>query len=97
MLNICAAGSLEYWISTSSFLPCSRPQNRRKDSRERDAAPLDLQVEACRTYLPDASFESGALSQKRMLTDYVGALSPAKLTQLRAALLIAFDIDDDPE
>jgi hypothetical protein len=35
--------------------------------------------------------------EKRMLTDYVGALSPAKLTQLWAALLIAFDIDDDPE
>jgi mRNA interferase MazF len=35
--------------------------------------------------------------EKRMLTDYVGALSPAKLAQLRAALLIAFDIDDDPE
>jgi mRNA-degrading endonuclease toxin of MazEF toxin-antitoxin module len=35
--------------------------------------------------------------EKRMLTDYVGALSPAKLTQLRAALLIAFDIADDPE
>jgi hypothetical protein len=32
-----------------------------------------------------------------MLTDYVGALSPAKLTHLRAALRIAFDIDDDPE
>jgi hypothetical protein len=32
-----------------------------------------------------------------MLTDCVGALSPAKLARLRAALLIAFDIDDDPE
>jgi len=35
--------------------------------------------------------------EKSMLTDYVGVLSPAKLRQLRTALQIAFDIDDDPE
>jgi hypothetical protein len=27
LLNTCAAGSLEYWISTSPFLLCGRPQN----------------------------------------------------------------------
>jgi hypothetical protein len=32
-----------------------------------------------------------------MLTDYIGVLSPAKLRQLRTALQIAFDIDDDSE
>jgi mRNA interferase MazF len=35
--------------------------------------------------------------EKSMLTDYIGVLSPAKLGQLRTALQIAFDIDDDPE
>lgn len=35
--------------------------------------------------------------EKSMLTDYVGKLSPAKLKQLRTALQIALDIDDDPE
>ena len=35
--------------------------------------------------------------EKSMLTDYIGVLSPAKLRQLRTALQIAFDIDDDPE
>jgi hypothetical protein len=25
----CAAGYLKYWIPTSAFLPCGRPQNRR--------------------------------------------------------------------
>ena len=34
--------------------------------------------------------------EKSMLTDYVGNLPPAKLKQLRTALQIAFDIDDDP-
>ena len=34
--------------------------------------------------------------EKSMLTDYIGALSPAKLKQLRTALVVAFDIDDDP-
>jgi len=32
-----------------------------------------------------------------MLTDHVGALSLAKLKQLRTALVVAFDIDDDPD
>jgi hypothetical protein len=32
-----------------------------------------------------------------MLTDYIGALSPPKLKQLRTALVVAFDIDDDPD
>ncbi|MDP8984638.1 MAG: type II toxin-antitoxin system PemK/MazF family toxin [Pseudomonadota bacterium] len=35
--------------------------------------------------------------EKSMLTDYIGALSLAKLKLLRAALVVAFDIDDDPE
>ena len=35
--------------------------------------------------------------EKSMLTDYLGALSPAKLKLLRAALVVAFDIDDDPD
>ena len=35
--------------------------------------------------------------EKSMLTDYIGALSPAKLKLLRAALVVAFDIDDDPD
>jgi mRNA interferase MazF len=35
--------------------------------------------------------------EKSVLTDYIGALSLAKLKQLRAALLVAFDIDDDPD
>jgi len=35
--------------------------------------------------------------EKSMLTDYIGALSPAKLKQLRGALVVAFDIDDDPD
>ena len=30
-------------------------------------------------------------------TDYVGALSLPKLKQLRNALVVAFDIDDDPD
>lgn len=34
---------------------------------------------------------------KSMLTDYVGVLSAAKLKQLRTALQVAFDTDDDPE
>jgi mRNA interferase MazF len=34
--------------------------------------------------------------EKSMLMDYIGALSPAKLKQLRSALVVAFDIDDDP-
>jgi mRNA interferase MazF len=33
--------------------------------------------------------------EKSMLTDYIGALSQAKLKLLRAALVVAFDIDDD--
>ncbi len=32
-----------------------------------------------------------------MLTDYIGALSQAKLKVLRVALVVAFDIDDDPD
>ena len=35
--------------------------------------------------------------EKSMLTDYVGALSLAKLKQLRSALMVAFDIDHDPD
>jgi mRNA interferase MazF len=35
--------------------------------------------------------------EKSMLTDYIGALSPAKRKQLRSALVVAFDIDDDPD
>jgi mRNA interferase MazF len=35
--------------------------------------------------------------EKNMLTDYVGVLSLTKLKQLRTALLVAFDLDDDPE
>jgi hypothetical protein len=32
-----------------------------------------------------------------MLTDYVGTLSLPKLKQLRFALAVAFDMDDDPD
>jgi len=32
-----------------------------------------------------------------MLTDFIGALSLAKLKQLRSALAVALDIEDDPE
>jgi len=35
--------------------------------------------------------------ERSMLTDYVGMLSPTKLRQLRSALQVAFDLDDDPE
>ena len=35
--------------------------------------------------------------EKTMLADYIGALSSAKLKQLRSALVVAFDIDDDPD
>jgi mRNA interferase MazF len=35
--------------------------------------------------------------EKSMLTDYIGALSLAKLKQLRSVLVVAFDIDDDPD
>ena len=35
--------------------------------------------------------------EKSMLTDYIGALSSAKLRQLRTALVVAFDMDDDPD
>jgi mRNA interferase MazF len=35
--------------------------------------------------------------EKSMLTDYIGALSLPKLKQLRTALAVAFDIDDDPD
>jgi mRNA interferase MazF len=35
--------------------------------------------------------------EKSMLTDYIGALSPAKLKLLRAALVVALDLDDDPD
>ena len=35
--------------------------------------------------------------EKSMLTDFIGALSLAKLKQLRSALVVAFDIDDDPD
>lgn len=34
---------------------------------------------------------------KSVLTDYIGVLSPAKLKQLRTALQVALDIDDEPE
>jgi hypothetical protein len=32
-----------------------------------------------------------------MLTDYIGVLSLAKLKQLRSALAVALDIEDDPD
>jgi mRNA interferase MazF len=35
--------------------------------------------------------------EKGMLTDYIGALSLAKLKQLRSALAVALDIEDDPD
>jgi mRNA interferase MazF len=35
--------------------------------------------------------------EKSMLTDYIGALSLPKLKQLRTALAVAFDMDDDPD
>jgi mRNA interferase MazF len=35
--------------------------------------------------------------EKSMLTDCIGALSLPKLKQLRTALAVAFDIDDDPD
>src|SRR5579863_8516564 len=35
--------------------------------------------------------------EKSMLTDYIGALSSGKLKQLHNALVVAFDIDDDPD
>jgi len=35
--------------------------------------------------------------EKSMLTDYIGALSAPKLKLLRAALVVAFDMDDDPD
>jgi mRNA interferase MazF len=35
--------------------------------------------------------------EKSMLSDHIGALSSAKLKQLRTALVVAFDIDDDPD
>jgi mRNA interferase MazF len=35
--------------------------------------------------------------EKSMLTDYIGALSLTKLRLLRVALVVAFDIDDDPD
>src|ERR1700679_1184764 len=35
--------------------------------------------------------------EKSMLTDYIGALSPAKLKLLRAALVVALGLDDDPD
>jgi mRNA interferase MazF len=35
--------------------------------------------------------------ERSMLTDYIGALSRAKLKQLHSALVVAFDIDDDPD
>jgi mRNA interferase MazF len=35
--------------------------------------------------------------EKSMLTDYIGALSSAKLKELRTALVVAFDMDDDPD
>lgn len=35
--------------------------------------------------------------EKIMLTDYIGALSLEKLKLLRVALIVAFDIDDDPD
>jgi mRNA interferase MazF len=33
--------------------------------------------------------------EKSLLTDYIGTMSVAKLKQLRSALVVAFDIDDD--
>ncbi len=35
--------------------------------------------------------------EKSMLTDYIGVLSLAKLKQLRSALVVALDIEDDPD
>jgi mRNA interferase MazF len=35
--------------------------------------------------------------EKSMLTDCIGALSLPKLKQLRTALAVAFDMDDDPD
>jgi mRNA interferase MazF len=35
--------------------------------------------------------------EKSVLTDYIGALSLAKLKQLRSALAVALDIEDDPD
>src|SRR5260370_34641975 len=35
--------------------------------------------------------------EKNMLTDYVGVLSQTKIKQLRTALLVALDLDDDPD
>ncbi len=35
--------------------------------------------------------------EKSMLTDFIGALSLPKLRQLRTALVVAFDLDDDPD
>ena len=35
--------------------------------------------------------------EKSILSDYVGALSAAKLKQLRSALVVALDLDDDPD
>jgi mRNA-degrading endonuclease toxin of MazEF toxin-antitoxin module len=35
--------------------------------------------------------------EKGMLSDYIGALSLAKLRQLRTASVVAFDMDDDPD
>jgi mRNA interferase MazF len=35
--------------------------------------------------------------EKNMLTDYIGVLSQIKLKQLRTALLVALDLDGDPD
>jgi mRNA interferase MazF len=35
--------------------------------------------------------------EKGMLTDYIGVLSSEKLKQLRSALAVALDIEDDPD
>jgi mRNA interferase MazF len=35
--------------------------------------------------------------EKSMLTDHIGTLSLAKLKQLRSALAVALDIEDDPD
>jgi mRNA interferase MazF len=35
--------------------------------------------------------------EKNMLTDYIGVLSQIKLKKLRTALLVALDLDDDPD
>jgi mRNA interferase MazF len=35
--------------------------------------------------------------EKNMLTDYIGVLSQTKIKQLRTALLVALDLDDDPD